>query len=172
MRTPKATDLIASMAVALALFASAAAGQDGKTMFGDTRKETLAAMKLIVKSIGAGKDGGCLYCHVKEGGKPDFATDTAHKRVTRLMKTGFVDSLRTKGKVTLELQDEEHGKTIAAEYNAGGDNPGIYLSTTVTPVSEKDPPKSFEAVIALPAKGEGISCMTCHNKVLHFVTHD
>ena len=170
MLTLKTSKLIASTAVALALLASTAAAQDGKTMFGDDRKETLAAMKLIVKSVGAGKKGGCLYCHVKEGGKPNFATDTPHKQVARLMKTGFVDSLVTKGKMTLTLEEEEHRKSIVAEYRTGGDKPGIYLSTTVTPVGDKGQPTSAETVIALPKEGETVSCMTCHNKVLHFLT--
>ena len=157
-------------ALAVALLASTAVAQDGKTIFGDSKIETLKAMKLIVKSIGVGKEGGCLYCHVKEGGKPNFPVDTQRKQFARLMKTGFVDSLMTKKKVALLLEEEKHKTGIVAEYRAGGEKPGIYLSATLTPTGDEAKPTSFEAVIALPEKGQGITCMTCHNKVLHFLT--
>ncbi len=167
----KASNLILPATLMMALLGSAASAQDGKTIFGDTKKETLKAMALIVKSIGVSKQGKCLYCHIKEGGKPNFPADTQRKQFARLMKTGFVDSLAIKKEVALVIDEEEHETSIVAEYKVGGEKPGIYLSATVSPKDAKTPPKSFETVLALPAKGETVSCMTCHNKVLHFMTH-
>ncbi len=156
----------------MALLGSAASAQDGKTVFGDNKKETLKAMKSIVKSIGVGKEGACLYCHIKEGGKPNFPADTQRKQLARLMKTGFVDSLAIKKKVALVIEEEKHETSLVAEYKEGGEKPGIYLSATVSTKDAKTPPKTFETVLALPGKGKTVSCMTCHNKVLHFMTHD
>ncbi len=167
----KTSNLILSATLVMALLGSAASAKDGKTIFGDTKKETLKAMALIVKSIGVSKQGKCLYCHIKEGGKPNFPADTQRKEFARLMKNGFVDNLAIKKKVALVLEEEKHKTSIVAEYKEGGEKPGIYLAATVTTSDDKATPKSFETVLALPAKGETVSCMTCHNKVLHFMTH-
>ena len=63
----KTSNLILSAMLTVALLTCAASAQDGKTIFGDTKKETFKAMGLIVKSIGVRKKGKCLYCHIKEG---------------------------------------------------------------------------------------------------------
>ena len=154
----------------VALLGSAASAQKGKTIFGDTKKETLKAMASIVKSIGVNKHGKCLYCHIKEGGKPNFSADTQRKQFARLMKTNFVDSLAIKKKVSFVIDEENQETSLVAEYKEGGEKPGIYLSATVSTKDAKTPSKSFETVLALPAKGATLSCMTCHNKVLHFMT--
>ena len=154
------------------LSTSLVSAQDGKTIFGDNKKETLKAMKVIVKSIGVAKKGACLYCHIKEGGKPNSAADSPGKQIARLMKTNFVDKLATDKKVSLELDDDAHKMSIVAEYKAEGDKPGIYLTATTAGGDAKTPPKISEAVVALPAKDQTVTCMTCHNKELHFMTGD
>ena len=167
---PKISNLVASATLSLALFAAVVAAQDGKTIFGDSKKETLKAMALMVKSIGVDDQGKCFYCHIKEDGKPKFPADTQHKQFARLMKTSFVDSLVAKQKVSLEINDEGHKTNIIAEYKAGPEKPGIYLSATVAAVGAAGKPKTFETVLPLPKNGEQVSCMTCHNQVLHFLT--
>ena len=173
-----------------------ASGEEGKTIFADSRKGTLSAMKGIVKAIGVGKQGGCLFCHVKEGGKPVFAKDTANKRLVRMMKIGFVDSLAVKGKVELELTESEHRTLVVAEYRAEGEDAGIHLSATLMQehgdgehdgkhgdgehgdgehAGEKEgegshEPRTFYGKVALPAEGEPITCMTCHKGELHFLS--
>ena len=108
-------------------------GQDGKTIFGDSRTQTLKAMRNIVKAVGVKEEGGCLFCHVKEKGKINFVTDTPHKRVVRMMKTSFLDSLAAKGHGEVTVVEEDEGSIhIAADYLSSGDAPGIHVSATVT----------------------------------------
>ncbi len=149
--------------------------QDGKTIFADDRKGTLKAMKQIVKSIGVSKKGSCLFCHVKEGGKPKFPVDTANKRIVRMMKIGFIDSLMAKGEVTLDLTESEHKTHIVAVYRAKGENAGIHLTATAVDEhgegeGEAPEPHTVSGRVDLPKEGEPITCMTCHNGELHFLT--
>ena len=168
-----------SRALVLGLMATLLAGtvwaQEGKTIFGDTKIETLKAMRGIVKSLGVKKKGGCLYCHVKEKGKMDFTIDTPNKKIVRMMKRGFVDSLAAKGRIELSVAHEgKHPTQLVAEYLAGGDSPGIHLTAVVTSFSsdaeKKETSKTFSSDVSLPEKGADISCMTCHNGSVHFLT--
>ena len=162
------------MAWTATLLAGPVWAQEGKTIFGDTKIETLKAMMGIVKSLGVKKMGGCLYCHVKEKGKMDFTIDTPNKNIVRMMKHGFVDSLAAKGKIELSLPHEgKHPTQIVAEYLAGADSPRIHLTAVVTSSSsdsEKETTETFSSDVSLPEKGAGISCMTCHNGSVHFLT--
>ena len=174
----------------LALSQPVSGEEDGKTIFADSRKGTLSAMKGIVKAIGVGKKGSCLFCHVKEGGKPVFPKDTPNKRIVRRMKFGFMDSLAIKGKVELELTESEHKTLIVAEYRAEGKDAGIHLATTVMEEHRGEngenaggenaeetegaagghEPRTFYGKVNLPAEGEPITCMTCHRGELHFLS--
>ena len=174
----------------LALSQPVSGEEDGKTIFADSRKGTLTAMKGIVKAIGVGKKGSCLFCHVKEGGKPVFPKDTPNKRIVRRMKFGFMDSLAIKGKVELELTESEHKTLIVAEYRADGKDAGIHLATTVMEEHRGEngenaggenaeetegaagghEPRTFYGKVNLPAEGEPITCMTCHRGELHFLS--
>ena len=170
----------------LALSQPVSGEEDGKTIFADSRKGTLSAMKGIVKAIGVGKKGSCLFCHVKEGGKPVFPKDTPNKRIVRRMKFGFMDSLAIKGKVELELTESEHKTLIVAEYRADGKDAGIHLATTVMEEHRGEngenageetegaagghEPRTFYGKVNLPAEGEPITCMTCHRGELHFLS--
>ncbi len=161
--------------LAVVVVAGPTSSQDGKTIFGDSRTQTLKAMRNIVKAVGAKEEGGCLYCHVKEKGKMNFVIDTPHKRVVRRMKFSFVDSLVTKGQAEITVDEEGEGKMhIAADYRVGGDVPGIHLSATVTRSEEEGAPKpvaqTYSAVVPLPENGAAITCITCHNGALHFLT--
>ena len=188
----------ACLGFALSLPVSA---EEGKTIFADNRKGTLKAMKSIVKAIGVGKKGSCLFCHVREGGKPVFAKDTPNKRIVRMMKVGFIDSLVINGRVELEVTESEHKTRILAEYQADGEDAGIHLTATLMhehgetehesgehesgehgdtggeggkhgekKEADSHQPRTFSAKIPLPAKGEPITCMTCHNGELHFLS--
>ena len=150
------------------------AAQKGKTIFGDSQVETIKAMKKIVKAIGVKR---CTHCHVKEGGKPKFDLETPNKKVARRMKIGFVDSLVAKGRVELAFPESEHKTQVVAVYTASGENPGIHLTaTTGTALKEGEKlddgmtPKSYSRTVALPKKDEAVTCMTCHNRKLHFLT--
>ena len=136
--------------------------QDGKTIFGENKKETFKAMKGISKSLGV----KCLYCHVKEGGKIKYTTDTPHKKLARLMKVSFVDSLAQKGSLELEIAEEHHKTMVKAVYQAKGKDAGIHLTATT-----KDG-KSHQKVVALPAEGKSLNCMTCHNGKVHILTEE
>ncbi len=136
--------------------------QDGKTIFGENKKETFKAMKGISKSLGV----KCLYCHVKEGGKIKYTTDTPHKKLARLMKVSFVDSLAQKGSLELEIAEGHHKTMVKAVYQAKGEDAGIHLTATT-----KDG-KSHQKVVALPAEGKSLNCMTCHNGKVHILTEE
>ena len=158
--------------LAVIVVAGPTSSQDGKTIFGDSRTQTLKAMRNIVKAVGAKKEGGCLFCHVKEKGKMNFVIDTPHKRVVRKMKFSFVDSLAAKGHAEITVDEEGEKIHLAADYRVGGDAPGIHLSATVTKEGEGPKPVSqtYSAVVPLPEKGAAITCLTCHNGNLHFLT--
>ena len=164
--------LIPTASLMMVLSTSLVSAQDGKTIFGDNKKGTLKAMKAIVKSIGVAKEGACLYCHIKEGGKPNFAADSPRKQIARLMKTNFVDKLASEKNVSVALNDEAHKMNIVAEYKSEGEKPGIYLTATTASADAKTPLKTYETVVPLPAKGQTVTCMTCHNEELHFMTGD
>ena len=140
-----------------------ATAEGGKTIFGENKKATFKAMKGIAKSLGV----KCLFCHVKEGGKPKYEVDTPRKELARRMKRSLVDSLLIKGEVQIAIEHEDHKTTVKAVYTAKGDSPGIHL-TAVTGG------KTFAKTIPLPEKGpdgtSAINCMTCHNGETHFLT--
>ena len=184
------TRTLLAACLGLALSQPVSGEEDGKTIFADSRKGTLTAMKGIVKDIGVGKKGSCLFCHVKEGGKPVFPKDTPNKRIVRRMKFGFMDSLAIKGKVELELTESEHKTLIVAEYRAEGKDAGIHLTATLTEEHGEEngqhaggehaeetegaagghEPRTFYGKVNLPAEGEPITCMTCHRGELHFLS--
>ena len=179
------TRTLLAACLGLALSQPVSGEEDGKTIFADSRKGTLTAMKGIVKDIGVGKKGSCLFCHVKEGGKTVFPKDTPNKRIVRRMKLGFMDSLAIKGKVELELTESEHKTLIVAEYRAKGKDAGIHLTATLMEEHGEEngehaeetegaagghEPRTFYGKVDLPAKGEPITCMTCHGGELHFLS--
>ena len=147
------------------------AAQDGKTIFGDSRQQTLKAMRQMVKSIGVKNKGGCLFCHVKEKGKMNFVVDTPHKQITRQMKISLIDSLTSKGRAEVTITEEGENLLITADYRRDGEMPGIHLQATLTTQGAKEsPPQSFSTVVPFPEKGGAISCMPCHNGSKHFLT--
>ena len=184
------TRTLLAACLGLALSQPVSGEEDGKTIFADSRKGTLTAMKGIVKDIGVGKKGSCLFCHVKEGGKTVFPKDTPNKRIVRRMKLGFMDSLAIKGKVELELTESEHKTLIVAEYRAEGKDAGIHLTATLMEEHGEEngqhaggehaeetegaagghEPRTFYGKVNLPAEGESITCMTCHEGELHFLS--
>lgn len=147
--------------------------QKGKTLFGDNQVETIKAMKKIVKAIGVKQ---CTYCHVKKGGKPKFDLETPNKEIARHMKQGFVDSLVSQGRVELSLTQSGQKTSVVAVYIPSGQNAGIHLTATTGAAlkeGESRPDssaKSYTGIVALPGEGEGISCLTCHNRKLRFLT--
>ena len=132
--------------------------KDGQTIFGENRKATLKAMRDIAKALGK----KCTYCHVKEGGKLVYEVDTPHKQVAREMKFAFIDSLVAKGRTKVSYPD--HGKTmiVSARYVAEGDDAGIHLMA-----AEEGAEEQHHIRIPLPAKGEALSCNTCHGGKVH-----
>ena len=143
-----------------------AAGQSGKTIFGENKKATFKAMKGIAKSLGV----KCLFCHVKEGGKPKYEIDTPNKELARKMKTTFVDSLIIKGEIQIAIEEKDHKMTVTAVHAATSEAPGIHL-TVVDKAG-----KTFQKTLPLPEKDAGavavIHCMTCHGGKTHFMTDD
>ena len=145
-----------------------------KTVFGDNQVETIKAMKKIVKAIGVKQ---CTYCHIKKGGKPKFDLDTPNKEIALHMKLSFVDSLINNQQVEIDLPQTEFKTKVTALYKTSGENAGIHLKATVGGAlreGEKLPAgveaKTVSAIIPLPETGESISCMTCHNRKLRFMT--
>lgn len=136
--------------------------QKGKTIFGENRKATQKEMVKVTKALGV----KCVFCHVKEGGKMKYEEETKHKKIGRGMKLNLVDSLAIKGKVTVEIPEDEGKLEILAVLQANGDNAGIHLTAT-TPDK-----KVHKKTLPLPKEGESITCMTCHQRQLHFLTHD
>lgn len=148
---------------AIALLFSAAAvvpssADEGKTIFGANQQETLKAMKGIAQSLGV----KCEDCHLKKGGKLNYKADTEHKKMARQMKEILVDNLAQKGSGEITFQDDHHQTKITAKYTAQGDAPGIYLTMT-----KLDQP--YQKTLPLPAAGQTLSCMSCHNGQLHFL---
>ena len=148
--------------------------QKGRTLFGENQVETIKAMKRIVKAIGVKQ---CTYCHVKRGGKPKFDLETPNKEIARHMKLGFVDSLVSRGKVELSLPQSDSRTGVVAMYVSSGENAGIHLTATTgaalkegEELPEGVVAQSYKGVVALPGDGEGITCMTCHNRKLQFLT--
>ena len=146
----------------------------GSTLFGENQVETIKAMKKIVKAIGVKQ---CTYCHVKRGGKPKFDLETPNKEIARHMKLGFVDSLVSRGKVELSLPQSDYRTGVVAVYVSSGENAGIHLTATTGAALKEgeDLPEgvvaqSYTGVVALPEDVDGITCMTCHNRKLHFLT--
>ena len=152
---------------------SPAGGQKGKTLFGDNQVETIKAMKKIVKAIGVKQ---CTYCHVKKGGKPKFDLETPNKEIARHMKQGFVDSLVSQGRVEMNLAQSDQKTSVVAVYIPSGENPGIHLTATTGAALKEGEPlpdipaKSYTGIVPLPGEGEGITCLTCHNRKLRFLT--
>ena len=162
------------MVLCLAGIAPPAAAQKGSTLFGENQVETIRAMKKIVKATGVKR---CTYCHVKRGGKPKFVLETPNKEIARHMKLGFVDSLVSKGRVELSLPQSDYRTGVIAVYTPSGENAGIHLTATIgaalkdgEALPEGVVARTYAGVVALPEDGEGISCMTCHNRKLHFLT--
>ena len=149
---------------ALALFVVAttvvpAIAQEGKTIFGANQAETLKSMKSLAQSLGV----KCQDCHLKAGGKLNYKADTERKKVVRQMKHMLVDSLAQKGSGEISIPAGSHKTTITALYQTQGDAPGIQLT-----LAKFD--KTYSKTIALPAAGHPLTCMTCHNGQLNFLT--
>jgi cytochrome c553 len=152
---------VSVVSFALIVATAPAFAQDGKTIFGENKKATLKAMKMVAKSLGV----KCLHCHVKEGGKILYPKDTPEKEVARSMKTGFVDSLAHQGQIELTLVEDKKKTELTARYVAKGDSAGIYLA------GKTADGKVHQKRLPLPPEGQAISCATCHNGKLHFLTH-
>lgn len=164
----------AAIITCLAGIVSPSAAQKGSTLFGENQVETIKAMKKIVKAIGVKQ---CTYCHVKRGGKPKFDLETPNKELARHMKLGFVDSLVSGGRVELRLPQSDYRTGVVAVYVPSGENAGIHLTATTGAALKEGEglPKgvaarSYTGVVALPEDVDGITCMTCHNRKLHFLT--
>lgn len=157
---PKSAVLLCGFLTLLLAAAVPGYAKDGKTIFGENKKETFKAMKGIAKSLGV----KCLHCHVKESGKIKYEIDTPHKEIARQMKHNFVDSLGHKLQVELEIPHEGNTIAVLAKYHAQGDSAGIHLKAT-TPAE-----KTYQKEVLLPEKGAAITCMTCHNGQVHFLT--
>ena len=147
--------------VTVFVLASAVSGQDGKTIFGENKKATLKAMKLVSKALGV----KCLHCHVKEGGKILYSKDTAEKEIARSMKTVFVDSLVLKGQTQMTFVEKEKKTDITARFIAKGDSAGIHLTAKTADG------KVHRKLLPLPPDPNALNCATCHNGKLHFLTH-
>lgn len=158
----KGVIVFGSLLLLLATAWNPVSAQSGKTIFGDNKRSTFKAMKAISKALGV----KCLFCHVKEGGKPQYEIDTPYKELTRKMKTAFVDSLLIKGQVELLIDAEGHKTTIKAVHTTTGDTTGIHLTATTADG------KAHAVVLPLPPKGgtNAINCMTCHNGKTHIFT--
>jgi len=141
-----------------AVMTAAGHAQEGKTIFGANQQETLKAMKGISQALGV----KCEACHLKKGGKLDYKADTEHKRMTRQMKQVLVDSLAHKGSGEIAFQDGHHQIKIKAQYVAQGDSAGIQLA-----LAKGD--KTYQKKLPLPAAGQTLNCMSCHNGQLHFM---
>ena len=150
---------VISFAIVLAI--APAYAQDGKTIFGENKKATLKAMKMVAKSLGV----KCLHCHVKEGGKILYPKNTPEKEIARSMKTAFVDSLVHKRQIELTLVEDEKKTIITARIVAKGDSAGIYLAAKTAD------DKVYQKRLPLPPEGQAVNCATCHNGKLHFLTH-
>lgn len=147
------------LALSLTLFGAVqGSAQEGKTIFGANQQETLKAMKGIAQSLGV----KCEDCHLKKGGRLDYKADTEHKRWTRQMKHVLVDNLAQKGRGEIAVQEGHHQTKITAQYVAQGEGAGIQL------VLLKEG-KTFEKKLPLPAAGQPLTCMSCHNGQLHFL---
>ena len=164
----------AVMVICLAGVVPPSAAQKGRTLFGENQVETIKAMKKIVKAIGVKQ---CTYCHIKRGGKPKFDLETPNKEIARHMKLGFVDSLISRGRIELSLPQSDNRTSVVAVYIPSGENAGIHLTATTgaalkegEELSEGVVTQSHTGVVALPEDGEDITCMTCHNRKLHFLT--
>jgi hypothetical protein len=159
----KGTLLWRDLTILLLLFIAfpAVAQEEGKTIWGENKKETLKTMREVSKALGV----NCTHCHVKEGGKVVYETNTPNKEIARKMKLNFVDQLAAKG--MLEVEYPHDGKTvkIKAVYTAKGEAAGIGLTATT------GDGKVHQTRVQLPAEGEALSCLTCHNNQLHFLTH-
>jgi hypothetical protein len=149
---------LASLVLILATTAVPGHADEGKTIFGANQQETLKAMKALAQSLGV----KCQDCHLKQGGKLDYKAETEHKKVTRQMKQVLVDSLVEKGSGEIAVVDGHHQTKITARYVAQGDAPGIHLTMLKGE-------KSYQKTQALPAAGQTITCMICHNGQLHFL---
>ena len=151
--------LITTFALALPASPQAPEKKPGQTIFGENRKATMKAMRGIAKALGE----KCTYCHVKEGGKVVYTTDTPHKLAARQMKIAFIDSLVAKGEA--EASFDHHGKTkvISASYITEGDNAGIHL------MAQEGEGEQHTLKIGLPKEGETLSCATCHGGKVHLL---
>lgn len=122
----------------------------------------MKAMRGIAKALGE----KCTYCHVKEGGKVVYETDTPHKRAARQMKFAFIDSLVANG--VAKASFDHHGtiKVIRAKYVTEGDDAGIHL------MAREGKGEQHELKIGLPTEGEALSCNTCHGGKVHILAKE
>ena len=156
MRNPKPSIVLATVL----LLASAVFGQHGKTIFGENKKTTLKAMKMVSKALGV----KCLHCHVREDGKILYPKDTAEKEIARSMKMVFVDSLFLKRQTLVTLEEDKKKTHITARFVAKGDSAGIHL-TAKTADGEV-----YRKLLPLPTDPKALYCATCHNGKLRFLT--
>ena len=148
---------------ALAPHASAQAPKKpGQTIFGEDRKATMKAMRGISKALGE----KCTYCHVKEGGKVVYTTDTPHKQAARQMKSAFIDSLVANGQAEASFDHHGKSKVIKANYTTKGDDAGIHL------VAQEGEGEQHTLKVSLPKKGEALNCKTCHGGRVHILAKE
>ena len=135
--------------------------QPGSTIFGENRKATLKAMREIVQALGVRKKGGCLFCHVKVGGKPQFRLDTPQKEIARQMKTEFIDGLVESGRAEIVLVEEGDTTRVVASYPSQGDSTGIDLVAVAADSS------IYQKVVAPIDPDAPLTCATCHAGQAH-----
>ena len=134
----------------------------GQTIFGEDRKATMKAMRGISKALGE----KCTYCHVKEGGKVVYTTDTPHKQAARQMKSAFIDSLVANGQAEASFDHHGKSKVIKANYTTKGDDPGIHL------VVQEGEGEQHTLKVSSPNKGHALSCKTCHGGRVHILAKE
>lgn len=164
--------LLALLCVCTVAGGAVADTADGATLFGDNRRETLRAMKMVQRSLGL---RSCLHCHVKKSGKVQYEVDTPNKVIARQMFHAFVDTLARTGTATLSFAHAVNDTTTIQRMVSAkrtSTQAGDQLSITVTDPAPADgqPAPSSTKVVAAPAAGEPLMCGTCHDGALHFVT--
>ena len=118
----RATDWAVGVLAGAVFLAQPAAGDDGRTIWGDDYNSTVKAMKIVMRAIGV---KSCLHCHVKEGGSVLYEAETPNKAVARQMKMAFVDSLAARGRGEVDLSGAEAGRRVTAVYKGAGAPAGI-----------------------------------------------
>ncbi|NKB71536.1 MAG: hypothetical protein GKR89_31065 [Candidatus Latescibacteria bacterium] len=118
-------------------------------------------MRSMVEALGVRKKGGCLFCHVKVGNKPQFRLDTPQKDIVRQMKTDFIDSLAVKGQAEILLVEEGDTTQVLAFMQNRGNTTRISLRAIAADSS------TYETFVALANPDAPLTCTTCHAGQTH-----